>query len=273
MGTKGKLHDQVVFITGASSGIGAALARRAVAEGAAVALTARRLDRLAALEAEIRGSGGEALAIEADVTRDGDLEQAAALARRAFGRIDVVVANAGFGVTGRLERLTLADYRRQMETNVFGVLRTVYATLDDLRTSRGVLVIVGSVSGVLPGPGSSAYTMSKFAVHGLAQSIRAELAAEGIAVVLIAPGFVESEIRKVDNEGTLDEGARDFVPGWLRLPADDAAAEIVAAIAGRERERVITAHGKVAVVLARHAPGLVAAALQAGGPAPAVGQP
>ena len=189
----GKLESRAVFITGASSGIGAALARRCAAEGARVALTARRLDRLAALEAEIREGGGEAVAIEADVTRDGDLEQAAAIAREALGGINVVVANAGFGVAGKLERLTLADYRRQMETNLFGVIRTVYATLDDLRRSRGTLVIVGSVSGYLPAPGNSAYTASKFAVHGLAQSLRAELAAEGIAVVLIAPGFVESE--------------------------------------------------------------------------------
>jgi short-subunit dehydrogenase len=258
----GKLDSKAVFITGASSGIGAALARRCAAEGARVALTARRLDRLAALEAEIREGGGQAVAIEADVTRDGDLELAAAIAREALGGIDVVVANAGFGVAGKLARLTLADYQRQMETNFFGVLRTVYATVDDLRRSRGTLVIVGSVAGYLSAPGNSAYTASKFAVHGLAQSLRSELAAEGIAVVLIAPGFVETEIQRVDNEGKLRAEPRDVIPSWLLMPADAAAREIVEAIAAGERERVVTLHGKVAVALVRHAPGLVAAAMK-----------
>lgn len=254
----GKLDQRVVLVTGASSGIGEALARRAVREGAAVALTARRVERLSSLQDQIRSGGGRALAIQADVTRDGDLERAAAETRAAFGGIDVVVANAGVGVAGDLARLTLDDYRRQMETNVFGVLRTVYATLDDLRRSRGTLVLVGSVSGVIPSPGYSAYGMSKFAVHGLAASLRPELAAEGIAVVLIAPGFVESEIRRVDNAGRFHEDRSDLVPGWLTMPADEAAGEIVDAIVRRERERVITLHGKAAAALGRHAPGLVA---------------
>jgi len=103
-----------------------------------MALAARRLDRLEALAAEIGATGRRALAIPCDVTRDGDLERAAGLARAAFGKLDVVVANAGFGVVGALETLALDDYRRQFETNVFGVLRTVYATLDELRR-RGLI--------------------------------------------------------------------------------------------------------------------------------------
>lgn len=260
----GKLDEQVVFITGASSGIGEALARCAVAEGATVALTARRLERLSALEAEIRGGGGRALAIQGDVAQDGDMERAAALTREAFGHIDVVVANAGIGISGPIGKLTLDDYRRQMETNVFGVLRTIYATLDDLRSSRGTLVLVGSVMGVLPAPGTSPYVMSKHAVHGLAASLRAELAPEGVGVVLIAPGFIDTEIRRIDNKGVLHEDKADFVPAWLKMPADQAAAEILDAIVRRERERAITLHAKASMALARHAPGLVSAVLSAG---------
>jgi len=175
-----------------------------------------------------------------------------------------VVANAGFGVTGRVEKLGLADFRRQFETNVFGVLRTVYASLDALKRSRGCLVLIGSVAGYLPAPGSSAYSMSKAAVQSLALSLRGELGPEGVSVVLITPGFVESEIRGVDNDGHLRDGAKDFIPAWLRMPSGEAAAEIVDAIIHRERERVLTRHGKLAVSLARHAPGAVAGAAALG---------
>src|SRR5262245_2792455 len=123
---------QVAFITGASSGIGAALAREFAHQGADVVLLARRLDRLEELAGELRGAGRRALAIACDVTQDGGLEAAAAQARGALGRIDVVVANAGYGVVGSVERLAIQDFRRQFETNVYGVLRTIYATLDDL---------------------------------------------------------------------------------------------------------------------------------------------
>lgn len=253
-----------MLITGASAGIGEALSREAARWGAALALTARRTDRLEALAAEIRAGGGRALAIAADVTQDGDLPAAAARTREAFGGIDVVVANAGFGVMGNLGKITLDDYRRQLETNVFGVLRTVYATLDDLRRSRGCLVLLGSVAGYVATPGSSAYAMSKAAVHSLAQALRAELAPEGVGVVLIAPGFIESEIRRVDNQGHLEEGAEDFVPAWLQMPADQAAREILDAVIRRDRERVITGHGKVAAALQRHAPGFVTGVLTLG---------
>src|SRR5439155_21681856 len=143
----GRLGGHAVFTPGASSGTGAALAREFAHEGADVALAARRRERLQALAAEIERGGRRALVIPCDVTRDGDLERAVALTRTAFGKLDVVVANAGFGVAGVLETLALEDYRRQSETNVCGVLRTVYATLEDLKKTRGRLVLPGQRSG------------------------------------------------------------------------------------------------------------------------------
>ncbi|MBI5067404.1 MAG: SDR family oxidoreductase [Deltaproteobacteria bacterium] len=253
-----RLEGKVALVTGASSGIGAALARELSRRGATLVLLARRADRIAALGEELGAAQGRAMAIPADVARDGDLPRAVAAALERFGRLDVVVANAGFGVAGPFARLTLDDYRRQMETNVFGVLRTAQAALPALRASRGTLVLIGSVSGHVSAPGSSPYSMSKFAVRALAEALRAELWPEGVATVLVSPGFVESEIRRVDNQGRLREGARDAVPAWLRLPADAAARRIARAILRRDREVVVTLHGKLLVLLARLCPGLLA---------------
>jgi short-subunit dehydrogenase len=249
-----RFDGQVAFITGASSGIGAALAREFAGRGADLVLTARRLDRLEALAAEVRQAHGRrVLAVEADVTRDGPLEQAAARARQELGRIDVVIANAGFGVVGRVEDLGLDDYRRQFETNVFGVLRTIYATLPDVKRARGRIVIVGSVSGHVASPGGSPYAMSKFSIRALAMALGFEMAPAGVSVTLASPGFVVSEIHEVDNQGVRHVGVRHSVP-WLRMPTERAARLIVRAAARRRREIVITGHGKAAVLMQRHVP-------------------
>jgi len=262
-GRRQRFVGNAVFITGASSGIGAALAREFAGEGADVALAARRVDRLEALASEIGKTGRRAVVIACDVTRDGDLERAAGQARAALGKLDVVVANAGFGVTGKLETLSLDDYRRQLETNVFGVLRTIYATLDDLKKTRGRLVLIGSVSGHVAVPGSSAYSMSKFAVRGLADSLGHELASYGVAVTLISPGFVESEIGQVDNRGVWrPQAPRRPLPASVVMATPTAARRIVRAVARRRREVVITGFGKAAVVLQRHAPWLLAAIIR-----------
>ena len=252
-----RLDGAAVFITGASAGIGAALAREFARRGARLALVARRTERLEALATELQRDGKQAIVVAGDVTHDGDMEKAAARTREAFGRIDVVVANAGFGVVGTLDKLSLDDYRRQFETNVFGVLRTIYATLDDLKRSRGRLAIIGSVSGHLATPHGSPYSMSKFAVRALSDALRNELRAAGVAVTLISPGFVESELRLIDNKGVLHESARDIVPSWIRMSAAACARQTVTAIARRRREAVITGHGKALVFMQRHLPGLM----------------
>ena len=117
---------------------------------------------------------------------------------------------------------------------------------------------------MLPQAGASAYGMSKFAVRALAESLRMELAPHGIAVTLISPGFVDSEIRRVDNQGVLQEHAPEPVPAWLRVPADRAAREIVHAIHRKQRERIVTGHGKFLVFAYRHFPWVIRAAQRAG---------
>ncbi len=248
---------KVALITGASAGIGAALARELARDGADLVLAARREDRLHDLAREIAATGRNAIVVSCDVTRDGELERAVAAAVERYGRLDIAIANAGFGVAGPVEALTLEDFRRQLETNVFGVLRTLYAALPELRKTRGQFVVIGSVSGHVPTPATSAYSMSKFAVRGLAESIHDELAASGISVTLVSPGFVDSDIRRVDNHGKVHEDAPDPVPAWLRMSTDRAARTIVRAIGRRRREIVVTGHGKALVFLYRHAPWLL----------------
>ena len=225
-------------------------------------LTARRTDRLTALATEIKRNGHRALAIACDVTVPGDLERAVAAALKAFGRIDVAVANAGFGVVGAVERLTPEDYHRQFETNVFGVLRTIHATLPELKARRGRLVVIGSVSGHLATPGSSPYAMSKFAVRALAEALGHEVAHAGVSVTHVSPGFVESEIRQVDNAGVLRAEVPEPIPGWLVVSAERAARSIVRGVARRRREVVVTPLGKVAVFFQRHTPWLVSGAIR-----------
>jgi short-subunit dehydrogenase len=257
--------DKVILVTGASSGIGAALAREFSRQGARLVLLARRTDRITALAAELGAADGRALAVSTDVTRDGDLERALAEALARFGRLDVAVANAGFGVVGRFASLALEDYRRQFETNVFGVLRTARAVLEPLRASHGTLVIIGSVAGHVSTPGTSAYSMSKFAVRALAEALDGELRPEGVTTVLVSPGFVQSEIHQVDNLGRWHAEGRDSVPTWLRMPADAAARRIVQAIRRQRSEIVVTGHGKLLVLLSRLAPWLVRALGRYGG--------
>jgi short-subunit dehydrogenase len=257
-----RFSGQAVLITGASSGIGAALAREFARRGAHLVLAARRADRLADLVQELERDGGRAVAVTCDVTKDGDAERAVEAARAAFGRLDVVVANAGFGVVGPVEKLTLDDYRRQFETNVFGVLRTIRAALPEVTRTRGRVVIVGSVSGHVATPGSSPYAMSKFAVRALAEALGHELAPAGVAVTLVSPGYVASEIRRVDNQGRLRAATPDPVPSWLIMPAARAARQIVNAVARGRREAVITWTGRVFVFVHRHAPWLTAALIR-----------
>lgn len=249
----------VVLITGASSGIGEALAREYAARGAELMLLGRRVDRLEALKAALEPHGRRVLAMRCDVTSEGDVRAAIDRALAALGRVDVVIANAGLGISGRLERLTLDDYRRQFETNVFGVIRTTLASIDALKQTRGRLVILGSVAGYVAAAGMSPYAMSKFAVRAFAESIREELRPSGVSVTLISPGFVDSEIRRVDRAGVFQSDLPEPVPSWLRVPAPTAARQIVRAIDRRRDETVITAHGKLMVFFVRHTPRTVRA--------------
>lgn len=259
-----KFQDQSVLITGASSGIGAALARELAREGARLVLMARRRERLDSLCAELAGAGAQAVVHVGDVTKRADLDAGVALAVERYGRLDVAIANAGFGVVGPLEKLNVEDYRRQFETNVFALLETSKACLAELKKSRGRLALIGSVAGYISTPNASPYAMSKFAVRAFAEALRPELAPHGVSVTLISPGFIESEIRQVDNRGGWHPKAKDPLPAWLPMRTDLAAKKIVSAMYRRKREAVITFHGKVLVWLSRFAPWVLRVAMRRG---------
>jgi short-subunit dehydrogenase len=244
-----------VLITGASSGIGRSLALQLGAAGAQLTLTARRAELLATLADElVRGGAVRPVISIGDVTHEGDMERAVADALSAFSKLDVVFANAGFGVVGYFERLELADYRRQFETNVFGVLRTLEACQAEIARQRGNIVIIGSVAGYCATPGNSAYSMSKFAVRALAHSITPEFARAGVCVTLVSPGFVASNIRRVDNLDQFHAAAPDPIPAWLVVDTERAGRQILRAVAARRTEATITGHGKFLVPIARFAP-------------------
>lgn len=254
---KSKFSGQVVFITGASSGIGEALAFEFSKQGARVVLAARRLDRLVEVVKKIESQGGKALAISCDVTQPGEVEEAVLKTVEKFGKLTVLVANAGFGVAGAFETLTLEDYRRQFETNVFGVIRTAKAGFQELKKTQGRLVLLGSVAGHVALPGSSPYSMSKFCIRGMGEALIHELKPLGISVTLISPGFISSEIRLVDNQGTLHSDSPDPIPSWIRESSEKAARAIVHAVYKRKAEEVITAHGKIIVWIQRHFPWVI----------------
>jgi short-subunit dehydrogenase len=260
MNQRAYFEGKTVLITGASSGIGEELAWQLGQAGAQLTLTARRTHLLDALAQRVAASGNPPpLVVQCDVTRDGDVDQAVAESVRRWGRLDVVIANAGFGVVGPFRDLTLDDYRRQFETNVFGVLRTIYAALPEIDKTAGRIVIIGSVAGWAASPNTSPYGMSKFALRALAEAITPELSLRGVKVTLISPGFVASNIRRVDNQGLVQPEAPDPIPGWLVMPTEKAVRQMLRAVARGKPEAIITGHGKLLVAIERFTPRLARA--------------
>jgi NAD(P)-dependent dehydrogenase (short-subunit alcohol dehydrogenase family) len=252
-----RFEGKVVWITGGGSGIGKALALAFAKEGAAVAVSGRREDRLQEVVEEIAAQGGSGVAVRCDVTDEASVAEAVQKVVRALGGLDVAVANAGFSVAGRVEKLSAADWRRQLDVNVIGVAMTARYAIPHLRQRNGRLVLIGSVSSMLVAPGFGAYSASKYAVRAIGQALSAELHGSGVTCTTIHPGYIESEIAQVDNQGRFDAQREDKRPKNLMWPADRAARVMVDAVAKRKREYTFTGHGKVGAFAGRHMPGLV----------------
>lgn len=214
-------NDPVFLITGASSGIGAATARQAAAAGHRLVLAARSTDRLEALAAEL-GGPQRALAVACDVTEWDQQQAMVAAALGAFGRLDVVFANAGFGAKRGFLEESPEFWRSMVLTNVYGAALTIRATIAALRESRGHLLLTGSVAGRVALPGSL-YSCTKWAVTAMAQAARQELDDNsGVRVTLIEPGMVATPFFEND------------VSAWA-LAADDVADAVMYAVSRPKR--------------------------------------
>jgi NADP-dependent 3-hydroxy acid dehydrogenase YdfG len=212
------LEGAVALVTGASSGIGEATARALAAEGAEVAIVARRLERLERLADEIGREGNTALAIESDVT---DPEQAVAAVERAageLGRLDVVVNNAGQMLLGPIEQAPIEEWERMIDLNLKGLLQTTHAALPHLlaavdSSGRGCadLVNVSSVAGRTARSGSGVYNLTKFGVGAFSESFRQEFASRRLRTIVIEPGAVDTELTDHIREGVREQVRNRFV--------------------------------------------------------------
>ncbi|TYA55265.1 SDR family NAD(P)-dependent oxidoreductase [Formosa maritima] len=249
--------ENVVWITGASSGIGKAMAFEWARLGYKVVLSARRKDLLQEIALEIKNSGGEALVIPVDIMEEKSIESAVQNIISTWGRLDIAVANAGFGVFGSIDTLTEKDWNRQLQGNVTGLALTVKYALPHLKKNQGRIGLVGSVGAYLPNPHVGAYGASKAAVHSIGLTLQVELKDTGVSCTTIHPGFVVSEIARIDNEGVWHPERPDPRPSNLMWPTDKAAKVMVKAILKRKRNYVFTTHGRVLVCLQRWFPSLV----------------
>ena len=197
------MGQPVVAITGASAGIGRATALRLAREGAAVAICARRRDRLDAVAAEITAAGGRSLPIVADVTRAADMDAFVASAVDHFGRLDVMMCNAGFGIAGAIDDIAPHQMQKLMDVNYTGSYHATRAALPLFRRQgTGHLIMVSSIVGKRGVPYMGAYSATKFAQVGLAECLRAELLGTGIHVTVVYPVSTETEFFDVMSRET-----------------------------------------------------------------------
>ncbi len=229
-----KISGKVVVITGASSGLGQATARLLSAQGATVALGARRIDRIQSLAEELVRSGGKALAVTTDVTHCDQVKRLVDSAVHAYGRIDVMLNNAGLMPHSPLERLKVDDWDRMIDVNVKGVLYGIAAALPYMKEQKaGHLINVSSVAGHKVRPGGVVYAATKHAVRVITEGLRMEVKPYNIRTTIISPGAVATEL--VDNitEADVRENVRKMTEG-IALPAETFARMVAFAISQPE---------------------------------------
>jgi NADP-dependent 3-hydroxy acid dehydrogenase YdfG len=219
---------KVVVITGASSGIGEATARLLAGHGARLVIGARRVERLAVLVAEIRAGGGTAEYQAVDVTQREQVEDLVGLARRTYGRVDVVVNNAGIMPLSPLARLQVDEWERTIDVNIKGVLYGIAAALPIMREQKsGQFINVSSLAGHRVFPAAAVYSGTKFAVRAISEGLRQEVAPD-IRVTVISPGAVESELAETISDAETKRWVGEFLAD--AIPADAIARAILYAI-------------------------------------------
>jgi NAD(P)-dependent dehydrogenase (short-subunit alcohol dehydrogenase family) len=249
------LNEQVIVITGASSGIGLATAKAAAASGARVVLAARSRDALAQAVDEIKYAGGDAIFVEADVSRRSDLEHVADTARERFGGFDTWVNNAGVGIWGRIDEVAEEDKRQLFEVNFWGMTYGCEIAVEELRRRGGAIVNVGSVTSDAALPLQGVYSASKQAVKGFTDALRMELASAGdpISVTLIKPASIGTPMPQHVKNYT--DGEPNFPPPVYR--PEEVAAAILRAASHPVRDLFVGGAGRTMSGLHRRAPRLM----------------
>jgi NADP-dependent 3-hydroxy acid dehydrogenase YdfG len=228
------IEGKVVVITGASSGLGEATARYLSAEGAIVVLGARRVDRIKALADELSGKGGKALAILTDVTEVTQVKRLVDEAVKNFGRIDVMINNAGLMPHSPLERFKIDDWDRTINVNLKGVLYGIAAALPYMiQKKSGHFIFVSSVAGHKVRPGSAVYAATKSAVLVLSEGLRQEVKPYNIRTTVISPGALATELPNSITEPDIAENIRKFVQE-IALPAESFARAVAFAMSQPE---------------------------------------
>lgn len=224
------IDNKVIIITGASSGLGEATARHLAARGAKLVLAARRTDRLQALVQEIKAAGGDALAVATDVVEMAQVQAMADQAVAHFGRIDVLVNNAGIMPLAPLSKLKVDEWSRMIDVNVKGVLHGIAAVLPTMTAQKnGHIINIASVAGLkVFSPIGAVYSATKFAVRALSEGLRAE-APEGVRTTIVSPGAVESELKLGSSDTDAAAGVKAFYEA-NQIPADAVARAIAYAI-------------------------------------------
>jgi NADP-dependent 3-hydroxy acid dehydrogenase YdfG len=229
-----KIRGKVVVITGASSGLGEAAARLLSAQGATVVLGARRSDRLQSLADELSGSGGKALAVATDVTHRNQVKRLVDTAAQKFGRVDVMINNAGIMPRAPLERLTIDDWDRTIDVNIKGVLYGIAAALPHMKQQKsGHMIFVSSVAGHKIGPDFAVYAATKHAVRALAEGFRQEVKPHNIRTTIISPGAVATELPDSVTEPDIAEKIRTYYDE-IAIPAESFAQAVIFAMSQPE---------------------------------------
>ena len=224
------IEGKVVVITGASSGLGEATARLLSAQGASVVLGARRVERLRSLADELTGRGGKAMAVATDVTDRDQVKGLVDAAVQAYGRIDVMINNAGLMPQAPLERLKVDEWDRMIDVNIKGVLYGIAAALPHMqRQKSGHIINVSSVAGHKVGPGFTVYAATKHAVRALSEGLRQEVKPYNIRTTVISPGAVATELPDSVTEPDVAERIRKFYEENA-IPAESFAKAVAFAI-------------------------------------------
>ena len=228
------IKDKIVVVTGASSGLGEATARLLTAQGATVVLGGRRADRLQSLAKDIEARGGTALAVATDVTQPEQVKALVESAVRTYGRIDVMINNAGLMPQAPLDQLKVDEWERMIDVNIRGVLYGIAAALPHMqRQKAGHFINVSSVAGHRVGPGFAVYAATKYAVRALSEGLRQEVKPYNIRTTVISPGAVATELPNTITDSAAAERVRTFYD-QVALPADSFARAVVFAMSQPE---------------------------------------